>query len=172
MIYQGGYTFKSTQVSRTVKSQRRNCWGPMSLSLVLSRSAVCLLLLLPLLLPPPPFLLFSSSPFPQFCHINMNLGLRGFRVPQAAACYVCLVYSSVTMVTDAWVFLVLSVFLSLCFLSLLCLSTALLSPHIHNACYQYNSGYQEAPRVEIKTGKYVLLDSMLVFNEATQSLKM
>lgn len=57
------------------------------------------------LLPPSPFLLFSSSPFPQFCHINMNLGLQGFRVPQAAACYVCLVYSSVTMVTDAWVFL-------------------------------------------------------------------
>ncbi|KAI9520810.1 hypothetical protein NQZ68_013215 [Dissostichus eleginoides] len=30
----------------------------------------------------------------------MNLGLLGFRVPQAAACYVCLVYCSVTMVTD------------------------------------------------------------------------
>ena len=128
MTYQGGYTFKSTQVSRTVKSQERNCWGPVSLSLVLSRSAVCLLLLLPLLLPPPPFLLFSSSPFPQFCHINMNLGLRGFRVPQAAACYVCLVYSSVTMVTDAWVFLVLSVFLSLLsFLALSLLCTALTS---------------------------------------------
>ncbi|KAK9513320.1 hypothetical protein VZT92_026861 [Zoarces viviparus] len=35
----------------------------------------------------------------------MNLGLQGFTVPQAAACYVCLVYGSVTMVTDARVFL-------------------------------------------------------------------
>lgn len=132
MIYQGGYTFKSTQVSRTVKSQARNCWGPMSLSLVLSRSAVCLLLLLPLLLPPPPFLLFSSSPFPQFCHINMNLGLRGFRVPQAASCYVCLVYSSVTMVTDAWVFLVLSVFL--CLFSFLALSLHCTTLTSHPQC--------------------------------------
>lgn len=69
-----------------------------------------------------PFLLFSSSAFPQFCHINMNLGLQRFRVPQAAACAVCLVYSSVTMVTDAWVFLLP--------LALLCLSTELPSPHI------------------------------------------
>ncbi|TNN64575.1 hypothetical protein EYF80_025202 [Liparis tanakae] len=36
-----------------------------------------------------------------FCHINMNLGLQGFTVPQAAACSVCLGCSSVTMVTDA-----------------------------------------------------------------------
>lgn len=60
----------------------------------------------PLLLSSPaPSLLFSSPPFPQFCHINMNLGLQRFRVPQAAALHVCLIYSSVAMETDAWVFL-------------------------------------------------------------------
>ncbi len=125
IIYQGGYTPKSTQVSR-------DCCGSMSLSLLVSRSAVCLFLLSSLL-PPTPFLSFSSSPFPQFCHINMNLGLQGFRVPQAAACYVCLVYCSVTMVTDAWVFLLPpgTFCLLLCFLSLLCVSTELRSPHIH-----------------------------------------
>lgn len=83
--YQGGYTPKLTQESRTVKIQGRDCWGCMSLSLVVSRSAVYSSS------PGPPFFLlpFPSSPFSQFCHIYMNLGLQGFTAPQAVAYYIC-----------------------------------------------------------------------------------
>ncbi|CAB1443643.1 unnamed protein product [Pleuronectes platessa] len=45
---------------------------------------------------------FSSSSFPQLCHINMNVGLRG---PTSCSPNVCLICSSVAMVTDAPVFL-------------------------------------------------------------------
>lgn len=119
----------------------------MSLSQVVSRSAVCLLHLLSFLLPPTPLLSFSSSSFPQFCHINKNSGPKGFRVPQAAVCYVCLVYSSVTMVTDTWVFLAPADTFCLPFLGFSLLDLYLYWAPLTSTVI--NIGWQEAATVEI-----------------------
>lgn len=73
MIHQGGYTPKSTQVSRTVKSQGRACCGFMSLS-------ACLLLFL-LLFPSTPSLLFSLIFFSAVLSHQHESGAPGVQSP-------------------------------------------------------------------------------------------
>lgn len=122
MIYQGGYTPKSTQVSRTVESQGRDCWAPMSLSLVVSRSAVCTLplhlLLLSFHLPPTPFLLFFLLSFPPVLSHQHESGAPGVQSPTSCS-RLCLPHLQLLMPGCFCLLLILSVFFSLfSFLSL------------------------------------------------------
>lgn len=137
MIYQGGSAPKSKQVSRTVKSPGRGRCESMSLSLVVSRSAVCLLILSSLLL----YTLFLYFPplLPPVLSHQHESGAPGVQSPTSCS-LLCLPRLQLCHHGDwclgvpacSWYFLSSS----LCFLSLFCLSTELPSPHIHNAWYQ------------------------------------